>query len=481
MNMDIVFINPPLTLKERFGKFAPAGNIMPPLGLCYLAAVCRAQGFCTSIIDAPAEGLDTAQVKERILQMRPRFVGVTATTLSIMNAAGLASAVKKEAADILTVIGGPHLSSVPEQTMERYSSFDFGVIGEGESTIIELIDSIQGRRNIEDVKGIIYQSPDGLRKTTARKNITDLDKLPMPAWDMLPNYPHVYKPLEIALSNRLQGSIITSRGCPYECSYCSRSVFGRVVRYHSIDRSMEMILHQYHQYHVRDLEIYDDTLILSQERIRQLCRRLIAEKLDLIWSCNSTIGSVNRETLKLMKEAGCWKIGFGIESANPDILKMMNKHLNLDQAREVLRASREAGLVNRGYFIIGFPTETRDTIKRTINFAKEAALDIVQFNSFTPLPGSPVCDGIGRYGTFDDRWDKMNFIHSVFIPNGFDRQGLERAIELAYREFYLRPRTAVFFLKRIKNLHSLWALLKNFVSFIRIFSSGALRSGPNAQ
>jgi len=472
--MDIVFVNPPLTLKERFGKFAAAGNVMPPLGLCYLAAACRAHGLKTEIIDAPAEGLDTEKVKERILQRHPRFLGLTATTLSILNASSVAAAVKLEAGDILTVVGGPHLSAVPEITLERYPSFDFGVIGEGEQTIIELIDSVQNKRHIKDVNGIIYRNAGGLYKTGIRENIKDLDTLPMPAWDMLPNYPHTYKPLEIAMSDRLQGSIITSRGCPYECSYCSRNVFGSSLRYHSIDRSIEMILNQYHQYHVRDIEIYDDTLILSQKRIRQFCTRLIAEKLDLVWSCNSTIGAVNRETLELMKEAGCWKIGFGIESANPEILKLMNKHLNLNKAREVLRASREAGIVNRGYFIIDFPTETKESIRKTVNFAKEADLDIVQFNSFTPLPGSAVCNDITRYGTFDDDWDKMNFLNSVFIPHGFDEEGLKQSIDRAYREFYLRPRIAIAFLKRIKNVRSFFNLLKNFFSFLKITYSGIL-------
>lgn len=474
--MDIIFVNPPLTLEERFGKFAPAGNIMPPLGLCYLAAACRAHGLKTEIIDAPAEKLDAEKVKERILQDHPRFVGLTATTLSILNASRVAQAVKREAGDILTVIGGPHLSSVPHRTMERYPSFDCGVIGEGESTIIELIDSVRGHLDIESVNGIIYRSPGGLRRTGIRENIKDLDALPLPAWDMLPNFPLAYKPLEIAMSDRLQGSIITSRGCPYECSYCPKSVFGRGVRHHSIDRSMEMILNQYHQFHIRDLEIYDDTLILSQGRIRQLCKRLIAEKLDLTWSCNSTIGAVNRETLELMKEAGCWKIGFGIESANPAILKLMHKHLNLDKAKEVLRASREAGLVNRGYFIIGFPTETKESIRNTVNFAKEADLDIVQFNSFTPLPGSAVYDDISRYGTFDDNWDQMNFVNSVFIPNGFDREGLKIAIDGAYKEFYLRPKIVISFLKRIKNIRSLFSLMKNFFSFIRIIYVGAFEA-----
>lgn len=466
--MDIIFVNPPLTLKERFGKFAPAGNVMPPLGLCYLAAMCREKGLKTGIVDAPAEGLDELQTRGRILNENPRFVGITATTLSILNAYRVAESIKNQARDIITVIGGPHISSVPESTLNKYPSFDFGVIGEGEETIIDLINSLKSNCSVESVKGIIYRNKNGFHRTPGRENIKELDSLPLPAWDLLPNYPYSYKPLEVAMSNRLQGSIITSRGCPYDCSYCPKSVFGRFVRKHSIGRVMEMIREQYHKYNVRDLEIYDDVLILSRDRIVEFCRQLIAEKLDLVWSCNSTIGAVDKETLALMKKAGCWKIAFGIESGDPKILKLMNKHLDLDKARQVLRASKEAGIVNRGYFIIGFPTETRESIKKTVDFARRADLDIVQFNSFTPLPGSPVYDTIGQYGKFEDNWDRMNFVNPVFIPEGFDQKGLEKAIQDSYKKFYLRPKIILSFLRRIKSPASFFNLLKNFVAFLKI-------------
>ena len=469
--MSIIFVSPPLTLKERFGKFAPAGNVMPPLGLCYLAAACRERGLSSAIIDAPAEGLGLLETKERILKKKPLFVGFTATTLSIANAARVAEAVKKDAPDIVTIVGGPHLSSVPESTLMKYREFDFGVIGEGEETVIDLINNLKSSGSIEKVNGIIYHGKSGCIRTPGRENIKDLDTFPMPAWDLLPNYPYSYKPLEVAMSDRLQGSIITSRGCPYDCSYCPKSVFGRVIRSHSIDRVMSMLLEQYHKFKVRDLEIYDDILILSQDRITEFCNRLINEKLDLIWSCNSTIGSVNKETLKLMKRAGCWKIAFGIESGDVNILKLMNKHLNLDKAREVLKISKKAGFVNRGYFIIGFPTESRESIRKTIDFAKEVDLDIVQFNSFTPLPGSPLYDTIGQYGTFEDSWDKMNFVNAVFIPKGFERKELELIIQNAYKEFYLRPKILFSFLFRVKSLSSFFNLIKNFLAFLRIVNT----------
>lgn len=466
--MDIIFVNPPLTLKERFGKFAPAGNVMPPLGLCYLAAACREKGLKTEILDAPAEGIGILQAKERILRKRPRVVGITATTLSIVNAARIAEAVKCDAKEIITVIGGPHISALPESTLARYRYFDFGVIGEGELTVIDLVNALKSSSNIENVHGIIYRKGDNFYRTAIRENIKELDNLPMPAWDLLPEYPYSYKPLEIAMSNRLQGSIITSRGCPFDCSYCPKSVFGKAVRNHSIGRVMQMVMEQYGKYKVRDLEIYDDALILSRDRIREVCHRLIAERIDLVWSCNATIGSVDRQTLGLMKRAGCWKIAFGIESGDQKILQLMNKRLDLDKAREVLQISKRAGLVNRGYFIIGFPTETRESIRKTIDFAKEAALDIVQFNSFTPLPGAPVCENINQYGVFEDNWEKMNFVNPVFIPDGFDKKSLEKITRNAYKEFYLRPKIILSFFKRVKNIGSFYNLFKNFIAFLKI-------------
>lgn len=466
--MDIIFINPPLTLKERFGKFAPAGNVMPPLGLCYLAGACRGKGLKTEIIDAPAEGLDVLQVRNRVLSKRPLFVGITATTLSVFNASKVADAIKESNPRIATVIGGPHLSSVPERTLSRFANFDYGVIGEGEETVIELIEAVKKKEDISYVRGLIYRNNGMLGKTDKRDNIAELDDLPMPAWDLLPNYPHPYKPLEVAMSNRLQGSIITSRGCYYDCSYCPKSVFGRGVRAHKISRVMEMIREQYHKYRVRDLEIYDDVLILTRERIKELCHLLIAERLDLVWSCNSTISAVDKDTLKLMKDAGCWKIAFGIESGDQGILKLMNKHLSLDNAKEVLLHSKKAGIVNRGYFIIGFPTETKESIRKTINFAKKASLDMVQFNSFTPLPGAAIYENISQYGEFDDSWDKMNFVNSVFIPNGFDKNTLDKIIQEAYREFYLRPKTFLSFLKRVRNVGTFFGLVKNFFIFLKI-------------
>ena len=469
--MDIIFVNPPLTLKERFGKFAAAGNVMPPLGLCYLAATCRERGLKTEIIDAPAEGLNLLETKERVIKKHPRFVGITSTTLSILNASKVAELIKNETTDIVTIIGGPHISAVPESTLAKYNDFDFGVIGEGELTVIDLVNTLKSNSNIENVHGIIYRKGDAFYRNAIRENIRELDSLPMPAWDLLPRYPYSYKPLEIAMSDRLQGSIITSRGCPFDCSYCPKSVFGKAVRNHSIDRVMEMVMEQYDKYNVRDLEIYDDVLILSRDRIAEICHRLIDEKMDLVWSCNSTIGSVDEATLRLMKEAGCWKIAFGIESGDQQILKLMSKNLDLNKAKNVLRISKRAGLINRGYFIIGFPTETRESIRKTVSFSKKSDLDMVQFNLFTPLPGSPVYDTISQYGIFEDNWGKMNFVNPVFIPKGFDKETLEKITQNAYKEFYLRPKIFLSFLKRIKNFPSLYNLFKNFITFLRIVYS----------
>ncbi len=464
----LVFVNPPLTLEERFGRFAKAGNVMPPLGLCYLAAYTRAKGYKTEIVDAPAEGLGCAAAADRILAKRPELVGITATTLSINNAAALAAVLKEKNRNIRTVIGGPHVSAVPEETLRKLTAFDFAVIGEGEETVAELLEVLAGKRDAAGVSGLAYRDGEAIRINPPRAPIENLDALPMPAWDMLPDYPNPYKPLEVAFSQKEgQGSLITSRGCPFLCRYCPKNVFGKKVRNHSVSYVMDMIRLQYTRFKVRDIEIYDDTLTMQKERIVELCNALIKEKLDLIWSANARVDQVDEEMLALMKKSGCWKIAFGVESGDVRVLEKMGKRIDLEKAKKIFRAADEMGFVNRGYFIIGYPTETVDSILNTIRYAKESSFHMVQFNAFTPLPGSPVFEGIAEYGAFDNDWSKMNFVNTVFVPRGLDKATLDNLINRAYREFYLRPGIALRYLKRIKTAKDVYRLVKNFVFFLK--------------
>jgi anaerobic magnesium-protoporphyrin IX monomethyl ester cyclase len=449
----VVFVNPPLTLEERFGRFAKAGNVMPPLGLCYLAAYTRSKGYKTEILDAPAEAMSYVDAASFILAKKPELVGLTATTLSINNADKLAVILKEKDKDIKIVIGGPHVSAVHEDTLRKLPVFDFGVIGEGEETVVELLEALAGKREAAEVNGLAYRDGQSIRINPPRAPIENLDALPLPAWDMLQDYPNPYKPLEVSFSRKEgQGSLITSRGCPFPCGYCPKSVFGKKVRNHSVNYVMDMIRTQYDNFKVRDIEIYDDTLTMQRERMEELCKALIKENLDLIWSANARIDQVDEEILELMKKSGCWKIAFGVESGDYRVLEKMNKRIDLEKAKKILRIADKMGFVNRGYFIIGYPTETTESIFNTIRYAKESSFHMVQFNAFTPLPGSPVFEGIEKYGEFDNDWGKMNFVNTIFVPSGLDKKKLDKLINRAYMEFYLRPWIVLCYIKRIRTI-----------------------------
>jgi len=435
----IVFVNPPLTLEERFGDFAKGGNIMPPLGICYLAAVTRKK-YATKIIDVPAEGWGVERCAAEVLSKGFDCVCITTTTLSVYNAHKLATAIKENDPKITIIVGGPHISSTAEETMERFKHFDVGVIGEGEPVVLNLFDALDGSKPLEKIKGIVFRQGKKVIINQREEFINDLDTLPLPAWDLLPHLKEKYKQLNYTFQSLPTGSLITSRGCPYQCRFCDTSVFGRVTRFHSVDYIMKMIEELYFDYGVRDLVIYDDTFSLKKTRVIDICQRMIGNYENLFWICNAKIGTLDFETLKLMKKAGCREIGYGIESADEKILQFINKEVDLNKAKESLRLTKQAGISTKGYFIFGFPLETEESMKKTIDFALGSDLDTFQVNIFTPLPGCELYDEVIKYGSFDNDWEKMNLLNVLFIPHGLTKKGLEKYAFQARRRFYFRPR-----------------------------------------
>ncbi len=272
-----------------------------------------------------------------------------------------------------------------------------------------------------------------------REYIENLDILPFPAWDIIPDFPHAYK-LSAPLSIKgLEASIITSRGCPYNCIFCDRSVFGHKYRYHSAEYVLEMFRILTKGYQIKHVYIYDDTFITAKERLYEICNYLIKEKTKVSWSCQGTV-HVDYETLKLMKAAGCWQIGFGIESGSERILKVLKKSQTVEQVKKAVGMANKAGIKVRGLFIIGSPTETREDIMKSIALAKELPLDDLQVLNFTPFPGTEIYPIAKEYGEFEDNWGKMNFLEPIFIPYGLTKKELIEYQNKAHREFYLRFR-----------------------------------------
>ena len=447
----IIFVNPPLTIEERYGVHFRSGGETPPLGLVCLATVLNQHGIDTRIVDGAISNNYQSVIAE-ITNESPDYVGITASTVSIYNAAKVAKMVKEVNHSIITIIGGPHITAVPLETMERFLNFDIGVIGEADCTITELLDTLESRGELSKVKGIIFRSNGQLIKTAESLPITDLDKLPKPAWDLLPIISKYYCPPVHTVKRLPAALMVTSRGCPAKCTFCDRSVFGNLLRANSAEYVMEMMQELYQEYGIREFQFRDDNFLAFRPRLIELCKLIKSEKLDIVWSLAGRIDMVNPKVLRLLSESGCWQIWYGIESGSQRILDFINKKTKLDKIKEVVKWTNEAGISACGFFMIGLPTETKKDIESTIHLSRSLELDDAHFTFFTPFPGCELYNDIRQYGEFDDDWRKTSCWNPVFVPRGMSSEELVGYWKKATIGFYMRPRIALNYLRRVKSL-----------------------------
>jgi radical SAM superfamily enzyme YgiQ (UPF0313 family) len=474
--MKIVIINPPHSLEERYGNLAGAGSNLPSIGVLCLAAVLRKEGFSVKAIDAAAQNLSYAQCVEEISSFGAHFVGMSAVTPSICKAARLAEQLKTKIKGIQIAVGGAHITAVPKETLERYPQFDVGVIGEGENTIVELAQAIQAGSELCKIPGLAFRESDGLRFTEPRESIKDLDSLPFPAWDLLPNFPHGYRPAAFKCKRFPATYLTTSRGCPHKCIFCDTSVFSRQYRPFGAPYIIEMIEKLYRDYGIREISFEDDTFIIFRKRLEELCETLIRKKIHISWTCNGRANAVKPEILRLMKRAGCWQIAYGIESGEQAILDFAKKQIKLPQITQAIRWTHEARIYSKGFFILGFPMETEATMQRTIDFAKSLPLDDISVCQMIPFPGSEMYEIGQKFGHVEKDWEKMNLLDVVFVPNGLSKQMLEEYQKRFLKDFYLRPRVIFSYFKRaLAAPNSLTGLLSGLVAFLRTVWSSSGR------
>ena len=487
-SVDVIFVNPPQTLEERYGDLSAAGSNFPSMGLLLLAAVAKKIGLTARIIDAPSLNLNYSQVLDSIFEFPPLFLGITAVTPSLYKAGKLAKMVKERDSSIITMIGGPHLTTVPAETMQLFPDFDIGVIGEGEATVTELFTKIKelnkGKRpsaeelfkdcspELKKINGLIFRDNGSFKITDKREPIKDLDSLPFPAWDLLPGFPDAYRPAAFKYKKLPSTYVLTSRGCPHKCIFCDTSVFSRQFRHFSAEYMIEMIRILYHKYGIREISFEDDTFLIFKKRLISICEALMREKLDISWSCNGRVHGADKELLRLMKKAGCWQISYGIESGDQEVLNFAEKHIKLEQVEQAVSMTAEANILSKGFFIIGFPLDTDETIQRTIKFAQKLKLDDVSVSMMTPFPGSKMYEIGQKYGTINTDWQSMNLMEPVFVPHGLTKEKLEYYNKKFLKEFYFRPRIILSYSKRVlTNPKLIFPLSKAFAGFLKKVTS----------
>lgn len=464
--MRITLIYPNISKVERYGsKIGESGGTQQPLGIAYLGAHLRTRGHDVMLIDAETERLGIDDIIGRIRQFGARVCGISTTTIVFGHAVALAKAIKRDNPAIPIVVGGPHISGNPLDSM-RHDCFDMGVFGEGEETLAELADAIEGGRKmgeLDAIDGVVYRKNNEIIKNAPRKYIADLDEVPFPARDLLPHLRH-YLPPPLNYRATPVATIITTRGCPYGCTFCDHNTFGRKYRMRGAENIVGEMKLLIGNYGVREFAFVDDTFNINDNRLDKLFGLMRDNNINLPWTCMARINTTSLEQLRAMKQAGCWHISFGIESGNPDIVKLIQKGIDLEYAAKVMGWCKSLGIYTKGFFIIGHPGETKETIEDTMRYALKVPFTDIVATLNTPLPGSWNFDNIEKYGrmaTVD--WSKHNMWIPVFVPHGLSEEYLANKHRELIRKFYFRPRVIWEHLKQIRRFGE----IKRFITMAR--------------
>lgn len=435
----LVLCEPPYLFWDRSRDGLRQGEeTIPGMGVLMLAAVARQRGYRVHLIDAKGQGTALDEVCRRIEALRPDYLGLSATTISVTNAARVAERVKRALPGAVTILGGAHVSAVPERTLRAFPGIDYGISGEGEVALFALLERLERGAPVDDLPGVAHRQGGLVIANPRAPYIDDLDSLPAPAWDLLPDFPHRFQPSLFGYPRTPVATLITSRGCPFTCVFCDRSTSGRKGRLHGVE-TVVALCRELAGRGARHILFLDDLFTVRKQRVVDLCHALIAADLDLTWSCNSHPNLLDLPTLRLMRRAGCWQIAYGIESGSQRVLDTVKREVRIPRMRETLRLTRQAGIRTKGYLMLGHPTETGESLRETEAFLRVAELDLCQITKFTPYPGTPAYPTIHQHGDFDEDWERMNAMQFVFVPRGLTPADLEHAFDRCYRAFYSRP------------------------------------------
>jgi anaerobic magnesium-protoporphyrin IX monomethyl ester cyclase len=440
-------------------------NRMVPQGLLSIAAYLLGQGHEVIVYDClgPDVPVDLNEQVKAILSYSPQIVGFSATTSSFPDAADLAKKIKDQSPTIMTISGGVHVSAMQCRLLDDYPAFDFLIAGEGEISLAELAAGIDP----DQIPGLIRRKDSAAVVNEPRAKIADLDSLPFPAYEKLRGFPQDYHLPLFSYINTPGATMITSRGCMYQCSYCDRSVFKKGFRYNSAAYIYEHMKYLRTKFGVRHINIYDDLFTANRPRIVELCEKLARAPLGINFNCAVRVGYTDDDLLQMLKDAGCLMVSLGIESADPDMLARHKSGVSLAAVRDTVLRIQAAGLRAKGLFMMGLPGETEASIRNTSDFIISLGLDDMNMAKFTPFPGAPLWPTIREEGTFDENWRLMNCLNFVFVPHGItSAERLDHLYNEHVKRFYSDGEWRRKFRTRLwQHRKSLLYLLRHLPSF----------------
>jgi radical SAM superfamily enzyme YgiQ (UPF0313 family) len=447
-------------------------NIMPPLGLASMAAFLERRGTGTDIVDCYARPDSDRLIRDLLLDRRPALLGLSCTTSSFLDAVRIARLAKEALPGIRTVFGGPHVSALGERLFADYPEMDLAVVGEGEEALAELAE--RGGEDAASVRGVIHRGGEGgaAAFTGRRERGVELDSLPFPAYEKLAGYPHAYKLPIFNYPRTPNTSCISSRGCPYACSYCDRSVFRRTFRFNSADYLYEHLRYLRERFGIRHVNFYDDQFTFDRKRVEAFADRMIARPPGLTFNCAVRAEHVDEALVRRLKEAGCWMMSLGIETGDAALLARHRQNPDLDMLADRIRTIKRAGLRTKGLLMIGLPGETGESVRRSMDYVFSLPVDDFNLAKFTPFPGSPIYGKIREFGTFDEDWEKMDCMHFQFVPHGMTAERLEELFQDFYRAHFRRPKVLLGYVAMLWRSPDSWIRFArsagDFVRFTRV-------------
>jgi radical SAM superfamily enzyme YgiQ (UPF0313 family) len=462
---EVFLVNPLATINRQHVHFLrdwcggelPGPVVYPPLDLAYVAALLQQNNISVSLIDANALHIPHKTIVEMITKQRPKFVGIPSAWGSIKDDLLLAKMIKERYPAVKIIISGPNVTVDPAIALDS-GSVDYVILGELEKPFLEII---KGRV----IRNLAYKINNEV-VVTDRDLLEDLDSLPFPARDLLPN-----KRYRAPFTARNPFTLMnTSRGCPYKCNFCQVNIwYMNKIRFRSLDNVIEEIDEIVNKIKLREIIFRDQTLTINKQRVLLLCQRIIDKKYDISWRCFSCVDTVDSELLKMMKKAGCHQVSYGLESGSQTVLDSSDKGITLEQIRNAVKLTKQAGIEVSGAFMFGMHGDTTETIKDTLNFALDLDLDFAQFQVASPVPTT-------KFYEYCNNKNDPCYVHSGPLrwygwskTNSMDSL-MQNKVKEAYRRFYFRKQFIYKQLKTMRNPGRFVLQIKTALDFLGALS-----------
>ena len=446
-SLKVLLLNPPNL--NNISNYIPeyvsnrTGNL-PPLGLLYIATYLIQNSMHTvRLYDAIIYG-STYEETARI-SLDYDVIGITAMTFTLIDVINQIKAIRSINSKTPIVLGGPHISIFPEESL-KIPGVNYCLTGECEKSFLQLMNAIAIKNNLikKSIPGLYWSENEKVNNNLSEKNLIDINLLPLPDRNLLD-----LKYYRSLLSNKKNDSnyitsAFSSRGCPYKCIFCDRPHLGKLFRAKSASNVMKELI-SCNNLNIKEVFFYDDTFTVKKDRVIEICEMIIQNQISIQWDIRARVDTVDKNLLKLMKKAGCKRIHFGVEAANPKMMKILKKGITQEQARNAFKSAKQVGIETLGYFMFGCPDETRSQMLETLDFALEIKPDYAHFAILTPFPGTPLYFESLEKGWFEkDYWKEFAFNPSNqfkprYLPNTLPEEELINLLNISYKKFYLRP------------------------------------------